>query len=80
MPCNSAKGVPEHSAVSFAYEFMLDYCLDTMATTPVWQSEIAHTIPPTSEQTDIFRAALHHRSLCLFILHSGYFNDIYFGN
>ena len=59
---------------------MLHHRLDTKATTLVWQSEIAHTNPQTSEQTDIFKATLHHRSHCLFILQFGYlvviFNDI----
>ena len=58
-------------------DLCLYYRLDTMVTTPVWQSAIAHTSPPTSKQTNIFRAALHHRSHCLFILHFGYFVAIF---
>ena len=36
-------------------------------------SESANTRPTTSEPTDIFRAALYHRSHCLFILHFFFF-------
>ena len=61
-----------YSALLLVYGFMLHHRLDTKATTLVWQSEIAHTSPQTAEQTDIFRATLHHRSHCLFILQFGY--------
>ena len=42
----------------------MDYGLGTMTAETFWQSEYAHTRPPTSELTVIFTAALHHWSHC----------------